>query len=97
MCVTQLKCIEIKGNYGAPVCCHPDLAISNLLFQVLLTFTKARHSLAGRNNNITTTERQRLAAIDVNSSEVSTVKVSTSDFSLNCPGLGLLSPGLFSN
>lgn len=52
MCVTQLNCIEIKGNYGAPVRSYLHLAISNLLFQVLLTLTKARQSLAGRDNNI---------------------------------------------
>lgn len=67
MCVTQLNCIEIKGNYGAPVRSYLHLAISNLLFQVLLTLTKARQWLAGRDNNILDNERQLILSIDTQS------------------------------
>lgn len=45
MCVTQRNCIEIKANYGPPVGSYLHLAISNLLFQVLLTSAEARQSL----------------------------------------------------
>lgn len=60
MCVTQLNRIEIKGNYRAPVHSYLYLAISKLLFQVLLTLTKASGWQGGTTTSRTMRDKDRL-------------------------------------
>lgn len=86
MCVTQLNFIEIKGNYRAPapfisVSCHQQPFVSG--------------PFAGWEGQQHLALRGRLAAAaayDVNSSEVSTLKVRRLEFSPCCNRLQINSP-----